>query len=64
MFKEFLFFDNSTEFLRHYYSSYDIDNILAKILEIYSLYSKIYPNYIILKENKFLYKNIRKKQKL
>ena len=64
MFKEFLFFDNSTEFLRHYYSSYDIENILAKILEIYSLYSKIYPNYIILKENKFLYKNIRKKQKL
>ena len=64
MFKEFLFFDNNTEFLRHYYSSYDIENILSKILEIYSLYSKIYPNYIILKENKFLYKNIRKKQKL
>jgi len=64
MFKEFLFFDNSTEYLRHYYSSYDIENILSKILEIYSLYSKIYPNYIILKENKFLYKNIRKKQKM
>ena len=63
-FKEFLCFDNNTEFLRHYYSSYDIENILSKILEIYSLYSKIYPNYIILKENKFLYKNIRKKQKL
>ena len=64
LFKEFLLLDNTTEFLRHSYSSHDIKNILSKILEIYCLYSKIYPNYIILKENKFLYKNIRKKQKM
>ena len=64
LFKEFLLLDNTTEFLRHCYSSHDIKNILTKILEIYCLYSKIYPNYIILKENKFLYKNIRKKQKM
>ena len=64
LFKEYLLIDSSTEFLRHCYSSHDIKNILTKILEIYCLYSKIYPNYIILKENKFLYKNIRKKQKM
>jgi len=64
LFKEYLLLNNTTEFLRHCYSSHDIKNILTKILEIYCLYSKIYPNYIILKENKFLYKNIRKKQKM
>ena len=63
-FKEFLLSDNSCEFLRHFYPLEDTKTILAKILEIYNLYSKIYPNYIILKENKFLYKNIRKKQKM
>ena len=63
-FKEFLLSDNECEFLRSFYSKEDIKNILSKILEIYCLYSKIYPNYIILKENKFLYKNIRKKQKM
>ena len=63
-FKEFLISDNSCEYLRHFYLKEDTKNILSKILEIYCLYSKIYPNYIILKENKFLYKNIRKKQKM
>ena len=63
-FKEFLISDNSCEYLRNYYQREDLKHILKKILEIYCLYSKIYPNYIILKENKFLYKNIRKKQKM
>ena len=63
-FKEFLISDNSCEYLQNCYQKEDLTNILSKILEIYCLYSKIYPNYIILKENKFLYKNIRKKQKM
>ena len=63
-FKEFLISDNSSEYLRNFYHKEDLINILGKILEIYCLYSKIYPNYIILSENKFLYKNIRKKQKM
>ena len=63
-FKEFLIFGRDNEFLRHFYTTKETNNILKKILEIYCLYSKIYPNYIILKENKFLYKNIRKKQKM
>ena len=63
-FKEFLISDNSCEYLRNFYRKEDLKNILGKILEIYCLYSKIYPNYIILNENKFLYKNIRKKQKM
>ena len=63
-FKEFLIQDNSCEYLRHFYPKDKLKTILTKILEIYCLYSKIYPNYIILTENKFLYKNIRKKQKM
>ena len=63
-FKEFLISDDGCEYLRNFYEKEDLYNILNKILEIYCLYSKIYPNYIILKENKFLYKNIRKKQKM
>ena len=63
-FKEFLISDNSSEYLRNFYHKEDLIIILGKILEIYCLYSKIYPNYIILSENKFLYKNIRKKQKM
>lgn len=63
-YKESLLSDNSCEYFRHFYPKEDIKVILNKILEIYCLYSKIYPNYIILPENKFLYKNIRKKQKI
>ena len=63
-FKESLILDNSCEYLRYFYPKEDLKNILNKILDIYCLYSKIYPNYIILSENKFLYKNIRKKQKM
>ena len=64
LFKEFLLSDDNYEFLRNFYFKEDQKIILSRILEIYCLYSKIYPNYIILKENKFLYKNIRKKQKM
>ena len=64
LFKEFLILYDNAEFLRNFYTNDIITNLLNKILDIYYLYSKIYPNYINLKENKFLYKNIRKKQKM
>ena len=64
LFKEFLILYDNAEFLRSFYTSDITANLLKKILDIYYLYSKIYPNYINLKENKFLYKNIRKKQKM
>jgi len=37
---------------------------LAKVFNFYESYSKIFPNYIILPESKYLYKNIERKQKL
>ena len=33
-------------------------------MAFYELYSKVFPNYMILNENKYLFKNIRKKQKM
>jgi hypothetical protein len=37
---------------------------LKKIFEFYEINSKIFPNYIILSESRYIYKNIQKKQKL
>ena len=63
-FKDFLIFDDNTEFLRRFYPSQDSDQRLKKILTFYETYSKIFPNYLVIEENKYLYRNIRKKQKM
>jgi len=34
---------------------------MPKICEFYERYSKVFPNYVNLPENKFMYKNIEKK---
>jgi len=63
-FKDFLIYDDNTDFLRRYYPKEDRIQRLNKILTFYEKYSKIFPNYLVLKENKYLYRNIRKKQKM
>ena len=63
-FKDFLIFDDNTEFLRRFYTGEESHPRLDRILAFYETYSKIFPNYIILKESKYLYRNIRKKQKM
>ena len=63
-FKDFLIYDDNTEFFRRFYSSKDSILRLNRILTFYEKYSKIFPNYLVLKESKYLYKNIRKKQKM
>ena len=62
-FKDFLIYDDNTEFLRRFYPSKDRIPRLQKILNFYEKYSKIFPNYLVLKENKYLYRNIRKNKK-
>ena len=64
IFKDYLIYDDSTEFLNNYYSKEEIKERLNKIFNFYSTYSKIFPNYIILSENLYLYRNIRRKQKM
>ncbi|MCQ2819289.1 MAG: hypothetical protein MJ252_18655, partial [archaeon] len=64
MFKDFLIIDDNTEFLRRFYSSAESEPRLKRITMFYETYSKIFPNYMILEESVYLYKNIRKKQKM
>lgn len=64
IFKDYLIWDDSSEFLRRIYTINESRVRLNKIIGFYSKYSKIFPNYIILPESKYLYKNIRKKQKM
>ena len=63
-FKDYLIFDDNTEFLRRFYTNEESFPRLERILTFYETYSKIFPNYMILKESKYLYRNIRKKQKM
>ena len=63
-FKDFLIYDDSAEIVRRFYPSEESNPRLKKILIFYEKYSRIFPNYLVLKENKYLYRNIRKKQKM
>lgn len=63
-FKDFLYYDDSTEFFHKFFQRRELKNILLKACDFYAKYCKVFPNYMILPENKFLYKNLRKKQKL
>ena len=64
MFKEYLLYEDYNEFLRQYYSKTLVKIKLKKILNFYEKYSKIFPNYTALKESKYFYKNIKRKQKV
>ena len=63
-FKDYLILDDSTEFLRRFYAINDSVPRLKKIFLFFETYSKLFPNYMILPESTYLYKNIRKKQKM
>jgi hypothetical protein len=63
-FKDHLIFDDTNEFLRRYYRVNECVKKLPNIFEFYESYSKIFANYIILPESKYMYKNIQRKQKM
>ena len=63
-FKDFLYYDDDTEFLNKFFGKNEQKKILSKVFHFYSKYCKVFPNYMILPENEFLYRNLRKKQKL
>ena len=63
-FKEYLLLEDENEFLRRFYKNKKLKKKLTTIYNFYANYSKIFPNYIIIKKNKYLYKNIQKKQKM
>ena len=63
-FKDYLITGDYNEFIHKYFKLSQSKFLLNQIFEYYALSSVIYPNYIILPENKYIYKNIQKKQKI
>ena len=63
-FKEYLIYEDYNEFLKRYYSTSEIKIKLQNILNFYEKYSKIYANYTVIPESKYMYKNIKRKQKM
>ena len=64
LFKDYLIWDDMTEFLKRSYTYPEGIIRLSKIFEFYDAYSQVFPNYIRLPERKQMYKNIERKQKL
>ena len=63
IFKDYLIKDDTTEFLKRFYTSSESIQRLPKIYEFYLAYSQVFPNYIGIPENFYMFKNIEKKQK-
>jgi hypothetical protein len=64
LFKDFLIISDNIEFLRKYYNITEIKKRLKKLFEYYNETSFIFPNYTPLRESKYIYNNIIKKQKI
>ena len=64
VFKEYLIYEEMNEFLKRFYFKEEIKLKMPKILLFYDKYSKIYANYTQLPESKYMYKNIKRKQKM
>lgn len=63
-FKDYLIYDDTSEFLKRFYKVNEYNDRLPRLFDYYENYSKIFPNYIILSEAKYIYKNIQKKQRI
>ncbi len=64
LFKEYLIYEDINEFLKRFYNINEISIKLPRILLFYEKYSKIYANYTVIPESKYMYKNIKRKQKM
>ena len=64
VFKDFLISSEVTEFLRRFYNKHESRPRLQQVTIFYETYSKLFPNYVTLPESMYLYKNIRRKQKM
>lgn len=62
VFKDYLIYDDVSEFLKRHYDQHESKKRLPKVIEFYETYSKVFPNYVNLPENKFMFKNIERKQ--
>ncbi|MCQ2817272.1 MAG: hypothetical protein MJ252_08410 [archaeon] len=63
-FKDYLIYGDYSEFLQDYYEIDESKESLLKLFEYYESCSVIFPNYIVLPESKYIYKNIQRKQRV
>ena len=63
-FKDYLIYGDDSEFLQKKYNIKDSRKYLPKIFNYYDSCSVIFPNYVILPESKYIYRNIQKKQRV
>ena len=63
-FKDYLIMGDESEFLQKKYNMNECKKYLPVLFDYYKSCSIIFPNYVILHENKYIFKNIRKKQKV
>ena len=64
VFKDYLLYDDMTEFFKEFYKLNEIYPRLKTIYEYYESSSYLFPNYTVINEGKYIYRNIIKKQKL
>lgn len=64
VFKDYLIFDDISEFLKRGYDLSESSSWLPKIYEFYEKYSWVFPNYVGIPENKYMFKNIERKQRM
>ena len=63
-FKDYLINEDTSEFLQKFYTRKESKEALPKIFEYYDCCSVIFPNYVVLPESKYIYKNIQRKQRV
>ena len=63
-FKDYLIMDENAEFLKRYYFLSESFLKIPKLCDFYIFYSKIFPNYSVLYERKYIYRNIQRKQRM
>ena len=64
VFKDYLLYDDTTEFFKEYYYKKEIYSRLKTIFDYYESSSYLFPNYTAINEGKYIYRNIIRKQKL
>lgn len=64
VFKDYLVYDDISEFMKRFYAGFESATRLPKVYDFYEKYSKVFPNYVVLPENKFMFKNIERKQRV
>jgi hypothetical protein len=63
IFKDYLIFDDISEFLKREYTTEESLERLPKVFQFYEKYAKVFPNYVSIPECKYMFKNIERKQR-